>query len=103
MGKKDGERIQVTEENKLEYITLLSEARICNGRRRELQFLIAGFHEVIPPDLLKEADVGPTDLGLLISGIHEVKVEEWKKYAKEVGDPIVIRWFWEVVESFDEE
>jgi len=101
--KENGENIQVTEENKMEYITLLSEARLCNGRRHELQFFIAGFHEVIPPDLLKEARVSPMELALLISGIHDVNVAEWKAHAECSGDPVVINWFWELVEGFDEE
>ncbi|CAK0839186.1 unnamed protein product [Prorocentrum cordatum] len=101
--KEGGGEILVTEENKMEYIGLLSEARICAGRRHELQFFVSGFHEVIPVGVLKQAAVGPAELSLLISGVHEYDVAEWRSCAKETGDEIVLGWFWEVVASFTEE
>jgi E3 ubiquitin-protein ligase HUWE1 len=101
--KEGGNQIPVTEENKMEYIELLSEARICNGRRHELQFFVSGFHEVIPVDVLKQANVSPTELSLLISGVHVYSVDEWRQHAKETGDRQVLKWFWQVVTSFTEE
>ncbi|CAK0804963.1 unnamed protein product [Prorocentrum cordatum] len=101
--KEGGHQTLVTEENKMEYIELLSEARICNGRRHELQFFISGFHEVIPVDVLTRAKVSPAELSLLISGVHEYDVDEWRHHAQQEGDDQVLGWFWEAVASFSTE
>merc|ERR1712217_153952 len=57
----------------------------------------------IPADLLRDASVTPMELALLISGIHYYDVADWKLHASTKGDSIIITWFWEVVEAFDEE
>lgn len=101
--KPGGEKIAVTEANKMEYIELLSEARICNGRRHELRFFIEGFHEVIPADLLNTAKVSPAELSLLISGILDYDVEDWKENTIQIGSSEVREWFWEVVADLDDE
>jgi len=102
----NGESTEVSEENKEEYLAKLSEAHLCNGRRRELTFFVEGFHEVIPLESIKRVGLTPNELSVLISGVQTYDVAAWKKNA-EVNSASsgsdVVGWFWEVLEGFDEE
>merc|ERR1712043_109679 len=51
--KPGGAKLAVTEDNKQEYVRLLSEAHLCGGCRCELQCLLQGFWEILPPGLLE--------------------------------------------------
>jgi E3 ubiquitin-protein ligase NEDD4 len=95
--KPGGRDIQVTEENKAEYVQLLSEWRIF--RRVETQFRVFqdGFFEVVPRDLINVFD--ERELELLIGGISEIDVTDWKRYTDYKGysdKDQVIEWFWKV-------
>mmetsp|Transcript_158295 Transcript_158295/g.303754 ORF Transcript_158295/g.303754 Transcript_158295/m.303754 type:complete len:751 (-) Transcript_158295:55-2307(-) len=98
-----GQKKEVTEENKLEYIDKLSEARLCNGRRRELLFFIEGFHEVIPLEVLKEVSLTPGELSVLISGVQTYDVAQWKANAEANNGEEVVDYFWQVLTDFSEE
>jgi hypothetical protein len=113
--KPGGRDIDVTNENKKEYIEHV--ARLTNTYRSDLltisslvttwriqkrveeQFnaFATGFNELIPPDLVNVFD--ERELELLIGGIADIDVEDWKKHTDYRGytesDP-VIQNFWKV-------
>ncbi|KAH6566380.1 hypothetical protein BASA60_009515 [Batrachochytrium salamandrivorans] len=102
--KPDGRNITVTDENKAEYIQLITEWRI--GKRVEEQHkaFSEGFHELIPRDLVNVFD--ERELELLIGGIADIDVDDWKKHTDYRGyteDDQVIQWFWKSVRSWDSE
>ncbi|MDI1487305.1 MAG: hypothetical protein OHK93_006574 [Ramalina farinacea] len=102
--KPDGRNIEVTNENKKEYVELITEWRI--QRRVEEQFnaFVTGFNELIPPDLVNVFD--ERELELLIGGIADIDVEDWKKHTDYRGyteQDQVIRNFWAVIRSWDAE
>lgn len=58
---------------------------------------IAGFHELIPPDLVNVFD--ERELELLIGGIADIDVDDWKKHTDYRGyteSDEVVQFFWKV-------
>ncbi|OUM69727.1 hypothetical protein PIROE2DRAFT_65800 [Piromyces sp. E2] len=103
--KPDGSNIEVTDENKYEYIDLVAKHKLYN-REDEIQFnaIKEGFYEVIPHkivDILNEFD-----LKFLLSGVNEIDVEDWKKNTDYEGytsfDPTIIH-FWMCVNELSSE
>lgn len=59
-----------------------------------------GFHELIPPHLLKDFD--ERELELLISGLGKVDVDDWRANTRLKNcspDTNTIKWFWKVGHS----
>lgn len=70
----------------------------------EKLILATGFHEIIPPDLI--SIFNEQELELLISGLPEIDVDEWKnhtEYHNYSASSPQIQWFWRAVRSFDKE
>ena len=79
------------------WASLVTEWRI--QKRVEAQFnaFVTGFNELIPPDLVNVFD--ERELELLIGGIADIDVEDWKKHTDYRGyteQDEVIRNFWTV-------
>lgn len=102
--KLDGRHIPVTQENKEEYVQLVVEYRLVESVREQLDNFLKGFHEIIPPDLI--SIFNEQELELLISGLPEIDVDEWKnntEYHNYSASSSQIQWFWRAVRSFDKE
>ena len=103
----DGRSVAVTDINKGEYIMLLSKYRLLESVQDQLAALLTGFYEVIPPTLISIFTF--QELELLLCGLPYVDIEDWKKATvyKEGScfgkDSNTSKWFWEVVQEFDEE
>jgi E3 ubiquitin-protein ligase NEDD4 len=70
----------------------------------QFQNFIAGFHELIPADLVNVFD--ERELELLIGGIADIDVEDWKKHTDYRGyteNDEVIQHFWKCIRSWDAE
>lgn len=72
----DGRNIPVTQENKEEYVQRVVEYRLVESVREQLDNFLKGFHDIIPPDLI--SIFNEQELELLISGLPEIDVDEWK-------------------------
>ncbi|KAF2004832.1 HECT-domain-containing protein [Amniculicola lignicola CBS 123094] len=102
--KPGGEEIEVTNENKKEYVDLITEWRIQKRVEEQFQAFVSGFHELIPPDLVNVFD--ERELELLIGGIADIDVEDWKKHTDYRGyteNDEVIQSFWKCIRSWDAE
>ncbi|WFD19839.1 HECT-type E3 ubiquitin transferase [Malassezia caprae] len=101
--KPEGASIPVTEENKHEYVRLVTEQRLTNSIRSQIDAFLEGFHEVIPRPLIQL--FSEQELELLISGLPDIDVDEWKNNTELQGysssDPM-IQWWWRAVRSFDQ-
>ncbi|CCU99557.1 unnamed protein product [Malassezia sympodialis ATCC 42132] len=101
--KPEGASIPVTEENKHEYVRLVTEQRLTNSIRSQIDAFLEGFHEVIPRPLIQL--FSEQELELLISGLPDIDVDEWKNNTElqgySSGDPM-IQWWWRAVRSFDQ-
>ena len=113
--KPNGRNIEVTNENKKEYIeyvgpcprlsldtvadmgSLITEWRIQKRVEEQFNAFVFGFNELIPPDLVNVFD--ERELELLIGGIADIDVEDWKKHTDYRGyteQDEVIKNFWAV-------
>ncbi|KAK2593314.1 NEDD4 E3 ubiquitin-protein ligase [Conoideocrella luteorostrata] len=100
----NGRNIDVTNENKKEYVDLMVKWRIEKRIAEQFQAFKEGFHELIPNDLINVFD--ERELELLIGGIAEIDVDDWKKHTDYRGyteSDEVIQNFWQVVRSWDGE
>ena len=97
----DGAKIPVTDENKFEYVRLVTEQRLTNSIRSQVDAFLDGFHEIIQPELVQIFT--EHELELLISGLPDIDVDAWKNntelHGYSAGDPAV-QWWWRAVRSF---
>ncbi|XP_067883059.1 E3 ubiquitin-protein ligase HACE1 isoform X2 [Heterodontus francisci] len=103
--KPGGISILVTQENKAEYVQLVTELRMTRAIQPQINAFLQGFHLFIPPSLIQLFD--EYELELLLSGMPEIDVADWKRNTEytsgyEKDDP-VIQWFWEIVEALTQE
>uniref|UniRef100_A0A9J8D2Y4 E3 ubiquitin-protein ligase HACE1 n=1 Tax=Cyprinus carpio carpio TaxID=630221 RepID=A0A9J8D2Y4_CYPCA len=103
--KPGGTAIQVTQDNKEEYVQLVTELRMTRAIQPQINAFLQGFHTFIPPSLIQLFD--EYELELLLSGMPEIDVMDWKKNTEytsgyDLQEPVV-QWFWEVVENLTQE
>lgn len=102
--KPNGRNIEVTEENKKEYITLINRYRLIDCVKEQIDHFLTGFHEIVPEELIRIFDA--KELELLISGLPDIDVDEWKNntdYSNYTATSPQVQWFWRAVRSFDKE
>jgi E3 ubiquitin-protein ligase HUWE1 len=64
--KPDGRNVPVTEENKAEYVKLVTEQRLTKSIQEQIDSFLDGFWEIIPRELIQI--FSDSELELLISG-----------------------------------
>ncbi|XP_065358862.1 E3 ubiquitin-protein ligase Nedd-4 isoform X2 [Calliphora vicina] len=103
--KGEGANIDVTNENKDEYIKLVIEWRFVARVKEQMTAFLDGFGSVIPLNLIKIFD--EHELELLMCGIQNIDVKDWRENTLYKGDyhqnHIIIQWFWRAVLSFSNE
>ncbi|CAO3618633.1 unnamed protein product [Mucor hiemalis] len=102
--KEGGRDIEVTEENKAEYVEYVTEWRISKRVEEQFKAFKEGFNQLIPQDLINVFD--ERELELLIGGIAEIDVDDWKKHTDYRGyteQDDVIQWFWKCIRTWDSE
>jgi E3 ubiquitin ligase SMURF1/2 len=123
--KPNGRNIQVTEENKKEYVRLYVNFRFTHGIDQQFQALHKGFSELVPQNLLnqfdeKELEVSLiqnllfdilindlfSNLKLVIGGLGKIDLEDWKSNTRLKhcnAESNIVKWFWRAVEQYSEE
>ncbi|XP_053693037.1 E3 ubiquitin-protein ligase Nedd-4-like isoform X1 [Sabethes cyaneus] len=103
--KPNGANIEVTNENKDEYIKMVIEWRFAARVKSQMQAFLDGFGSIVPLHLLKIFD--ENELELLMCGIQCIDVNDWKRNTLYKGDyyanHVVVQWFWRAVLSFNNE
>lgn len=102
--KPGGRDIPVTEENKHEYVTLVTEQKLVLAIKDQVNAFLEGFHDIIPATLIQIFN--EQELELLISGLPDIDIDEWKANTVYEGYTLSspqIQWFWRAVRSFDQE
>uniref|UniRef100_A0A182X5C2 HECT-type E3 ubiquitin transferase n=1 Tax=Anopheles quadriannulatus TaxID=34691 RepID=A0A182X5C2_ANOQN len=101
----NGAQIDVTNENKDEYIRLVIQWRFVSRVQVQMQAFLDGFGSLVPLNLLKIFD--EHELELLMCGIQNIDLRDWKRNTLYKGDyypnHVVIQWFWRAVLSFSNE
>lgn len=108
--KPNGTDIAVTSENREEYLMLRLRHRLLDSIKPQLEHLLSGLYEFIPPELLSVFDY--QELDLLLCGVSgpELDLQDWIRHTEYMGEyrrlgarHPVIRWFWLCVESMSSE
>ncbi|OQR74237.1 E3 ubiquitin-protein ligase SMURF2-like, partial [Tropilaelaps mercedesae] len=102
--KPGGADISVTDDNKKEYVSLYVKWRFMLGIEAQFRELQKGFNELVPQALLKEFD--DRELELVIGGLGRIDVADWRDNTRlKHCSPHTaqVEWFWQIVESYDEE
>jgi E3 ubiquitin ligase SMURF1/2 len=102
--KPNGRNIQVTEENKKEYVRLYVNFRFTHGIDQQFQALHKGFSELVPQNLLNQFD--EKELELVIGGLGKIDLEDWKSNTRLKhcnAESNIVKWFWRAVEQYSEE
>ncbi|XP_069757397.1 NEDD4-like E3 ubiquitin-protein ligase WWP2 isoform X1 [Narcine bancroftii] len=102
--KKDGENILVIEENKEEYMRLLTDWRFTRGVEEQTKAFLDGFNEVVPLEWLRYFD--EKELELMLCGMQEIDLSDWQKntiYRHYTKNSKPIQWFWQVIKEMDNE
>lgn len=102
--KDDGENELVTEGNKEEYISLLTDWRFTRGVEEQTKAFLDGFNEVVPLEWLRYFD--EKELELMLCGMQEIDIADWQKntiYRHYTKNSKQIHWFWQVVKEMDNE
>ncbi|XP_017342995.2 itchy E3 ubiquitin protein ligase b isoform X1 [Ictalurus punctatus] len=102
--KPDGGNIQVTEENKEEYIGMVAEWRLSRGVEEQTQAFFEGFNEVLPQQYLQYFDA--KELEVLLCGMQEIDLADWQRhtiYKHYTRTSKQIVWFWQLVKEMDNE
>ncbi|KRG05840.1 E3 ubiquitin-protein ligase Nedd-4 isoform X4 [Drosophila mojavensis] len=103
--KAGGANIEVSNENKDEYIKLVIEWRFVARVKDQMTAFLDGFGSIIPLNLIKIFD--EHELELLMCGIQNIDVKDWRENTLYKGDyhmnHIIIQWFWRAVLSFSNE
>ncbi|KAL5292514.1 NEDD4 family protein [Megaselia abdita] len=103
--KTNGANIDVTNENKDEYIKLVIEWRFVSRVKDQMSAFLDGFGSIASLNLLKIFD--ENELELLMCGIQNIDVKDWRENTLYKGDyhknHMIIQWFWRAVLSFTNE
>lgn len=102
--KPGGEHIEVTDENKREYVERMVEWRILRRVEEQFRAFISGFSELIPLDLINVFD--ERELELLMGGMSEIDLDDWKRFTDYRGfteQDDVVQWFWQLVQQWPAE
>ncbi|CAE8676291.1 unnamed protein product [Polarella glacialis] len=82
----------------------MSEHKMTNSVRQQIDHFLKGLHEMVPPSLLALFD--DKELELLISGLPEIDIEDLKantEYHNYTSATEQVQWFWKVLTEFSQE
>ncbi|XP_075951411.1 E3 ubiquitin-protein ligase Itchy-like isoform X1 [Anarhichas minor] len=102
--KEGGGDLQVTEENKEEYIRLVAEWRMSRGVEEQTQAFFEGFNEVLPQQYLQYFDA--KELEVMLCGMQEIDLADWQRntiYRHYARSSKQILWFWQFIKEMDNE
>nr|XP_003480047.1 NEDD4-like E3 ubiquitin-protein ligase WWP1 [Cavia porcellus] len=102
--KLGGSNILVTEENKDEYIGLMTEWRFSRGVQDQTKAFLDGFNEVVPLQWLQYFDEKELEVRLCTS--QKIDLADWQRntvYRHYTRNSKQIIWFWQFVKETDNE
>lgn len=96
--KPGGADIRVTDENKEEYIKLMTEWRFTRGQEDQTKAFLDGFSDVMPLEWLRYFD--ERELELLLCGMQKIDIDDWQRhtsYRHYNRNSKQVIWFWQFV------
>ena len=101
--KPDGANIELTDDNKREFVRLLCQRKMTDEIGAQIRAFKKGFRIEFPEESTRI--LSPGELEHIISGEQVFDVAVWKKtmkYDSLTKDDNQAKWFWEILESFDQ-
>jgi len=102
--KPGGKNIAVSNENKEEYVRLITENKMTTAIKAQINSFIEGFYDLIDPELISMFT--PSELELLISGLPDIDIDDLRRnteYRNYTADSTTIQWFWQIMNEFGQE
>ncbi|KAA6397536.1 MAG: putative E3 ubiquitin-protein ligase SMURF2 [Streblomastix strix] len=81
--KPGGKDIEVTQENKVEYIQLMIEHKLTYQIFSQMKAMQKGFHDILPEGCLYAFT--PAELELMLCGVEKIDVDDWKQNTEYTG------------------
>mmetsp|Transcript_11818 Transcript_11818/g.36038 ORF Transcript_11818/g.36038 Transcript_11818/m.36038 type:complete len:1826 (+) Transcript_11818:227-5704(+) len=100
----NGRNIAVTNENKREYVRLITDLRLTKAIKHQIDNFLKGFQELIPREDVKIFN--ELELELLMSGLPDIDVADLKANVEYLGYTLSspqITWFWKTVSQMGKE
>jgi len=100
----NGRRVPVTNDNKKEYVNLITDLRLTKTIKLQIEHFLNGFQELIPREDIKIFN--ELELELLMSGLPEIDVADLKANVEYLGYTLSspqINWFWKTVSEMGRE
>ncbi|KAH8019547.1 hypothetical protein HPB51_019974 [Rhipicephalus microplus] len=102
--KTGGGEIRVTDENKDEYLRLMTDWRFSRGQEEQTKSFLDGFNEVLPLEWLHYFD--ERELELMLCGMQEIDIDDWQRnsiYRHYTRNSKQVIWFWQFIRDMDNE
>eukprot|EP00729_Bicosta_minor_P005103 gene5103-8273_t len=105
--KPGGSKIQVTNENKAEYLQLFVQHRVVGAIKEQVQAFQKGLGVFFSAALLARLrrECSPTDVKMLLCGAPEIDVDDWQASATYRGGLAAgsqeVVWFWSTIRGMD--
>ena len=99
---ENGRNIEVNENNKFDYVQKLCSAKLYENIKPQVEALLRGFYSIIPQKLITIFNY--RELELIISGLPTIDIKDWKRntlYDNYTEQTPIIQYFWEIIESYD--
>ena len=99
---ENGRNINVTEYNKFDYAQKLCYSKLYEKIKPQIDSLLKGLYSIIPEELI--SIFNHREIELVISGLPNIDVNDWKNntiYENYNENTPIIKYFWEIIESFD--
>ncbi|KAA6402517.1 MAG: putative E3 ubiquitin-protein ligase SMURF1 [Streblomastix strix] len=97
--KPNGKDIEVTQENKKEYIKFVIKHKLTYNIVRQLREIQKGFHDLLPQGCLKAFT--PAELEIMLCGVDQIDLEDWKANTDYIGgyrsNSPQILYFWDMI------
>ena len=94
--------MEVTESNKFDYVQRLCSSKLYDSIKPQIDALLKGFYDIIPQNLI--SIFNHRELELVISGMPTIDINDWKNntiYENYTEESDVVKYFWEIIEFFD--
>lgn len=103
---ENGASIEVSENNKWEYVQLLCDWKIVHSVNAAVNSFLKGFYELVPSRELRDAGVTAEELLLMINGKQLVDIDEIRAYVVYQGSADFgeqhesVVWLWQALREF---
>jgi E3 ubiquitin-protein ligase HUWE1 len=100
----DGENVDVTDANKMQYIDLLTQHKMTHSISGQIDAFLTSFHELVPADTI--SIFSEAELELLIAGLPKIDLDDLKGNTEYVGfspHEDVIKWLWDFLMGLNDQ